>query len=380
MHYDPHARRDTPLALMLKQRIGREGPISVAQYMHACLQDPEHGYYVVQPAVGGAGDFITAPEISQVFGEMVGLWCAVTWQQMGSPARVRLVELGPGRATLMRDALRAAKVMPAFLAAVHVDLIETNTVLAATQRAALSDAGVPLAWWKTLAEAPSDAPCLVMANEFLDALPVSQCVLDKGQWVERVVTLDDAGQLAFGRSSVNHMPDQGRFARGRANGFGDDRGGAPDVGETRSDASLLHDLTERSSGAPLAALFIDYGHLRSSPGETLQAVRDHGYEHPLTSPGEADLTTHVDFQEFAEKAAANGLAVDGPVTQGAFLGALGIVPRASRLMAANPRIAHEIEAGVARLISPTGMGTRFKAIGLRSPSLPLMPGFPPAAK
>ena len=368
MDYDPEARRDTPLALKLKERIRRERPIAVAQYMQACLQDPEHGYYVTQPAIGGAGDFITAPEISQVFGELVGLWCVVAWQQMGSPTVVRLVELGPGRGTLMRDALRAAKVMPAFLAAVHVDLIETNTVLAATQRATLSDAGVPLAWWKNLADAPSDAPCLLVANEFLDALPVSQSVLDNGAWTERVVTLDDAGRLAFGISDVNRMPDQGRFSQANAG----------DIDESRNETPLLHDLLERSRRAPLAALFIDYGHMRSSLGETLQAIRNHSFEHPLTSPGEADLTTQVDFQEFAEKAVATGLAVDGPATQAEFLGALGIVQRASRLMAANPRIAHEIEAGVARLISPTGMGTRFKAIGLRSASLPPLPGFPPA--
>ena len=369
MSYDPELRIHTPLAAKLEQRIRREGPITVAAYMQACLHDPEHGYYVGQPAIGGAGDFITAPEISQVFGELIGLWCVVAWQQMGAPPAVRLVELGPGRGTLMRDGLRAAKLVPAFLAAVRVDLVETNMVLTAAQRTLLHGAGVPLAWRNELDPASLDGPCLVVANEFLDAFPVSQSVLRQGTWRSRVVTLDRAGALAFAVNEHSGIAGEGGFPRARCG----------DIAEARSELPLLQGLHEMSRRSPLAALFVDYGHLQSSLGDTLQGVRNHRFEHPLTAPGEADLTTQVDFQQFGENARACGFAVDGPVTQAEFLGALGIVPRASRLMAANPRIAHEIEAGVARLLSPTGMGTRFKAIGIRSRLLPPLPGFPVTA-
>jgi NADH dehydrogenase [ubiquinone] 1 alpha subcomplex assembly factor 7 len=362
--YDPEARRDTPLALKLAARIRRGGPITVARYMEACLQYPEHGYYVKRPAIGASGDFITAPEISQLFGELVGLWCVVVWQQMGEPSRVELVELGPGRGTLMADALRAARVVTGFLAAVQVSLIDSDVALVTQQRAALSGVGVPLNWTPSFAAQERRAPTIVLANEFLDALPISQYVLSELGWRERTVGLDERGRLVFDVSDTapGHA-DQGRFSA---------RPG--DIMELRGSTPLLAEIGAAATHVPLAALLIDYGHSASMVGDTLQAVRNHSYEHPLTSPGEADLTSQVDFDELAERAASFGLAVDGPMPQGRFLAALGAAERASRLMALNPSKAAEIEAGASRLLSPTGMGTRFKVIGLRSPQVLPLPG------
>jgi SAM-dependent MidA family methyltransferase len=346
--YDPAARRQTPLALKLAARIRREGPMPVAEYVRACLQDPVHGYYRSRPAIGAAGDFTTAPEISQIFGELIGLWCVVAWQQMGSPRPVHLVELGPGRGTLMRDALRAARVVPAFLDAVQVTLMEPNATLRLVQQATLAASTVPLGWRTELGPADlAGAPVLFIANEYLDVLAPSQLVMQGGAWTQRMVTLDAAGHLVFA--------DHGEV-RERWTDWG----------------ALRGPLT---SAEPVAGLMLDYGHERSAPGDTLQAVRDHAYEHPLTSPGEADLTCQVDFEQLgAFLAGLPGIAVDGPVTQTEFLGRLGILERASLLMAANPRQAAAIEASVARLMAPNGMGGRFKAIGVRSAPLPPLPG------
>ena len=348
MTYDPEARRDTPLALKLKSRIRRAGPMTVAEYMAACLQDREHGYYVGQPAIGREGDFITAPEISQVFGELIGLWCAVVWQQMGSPPIVHLVELGPGRGTLMRDALRATRLVPGFGAAATVHLVETNRHLAAVQRATLDGAGLPLAWHEKMGTVPH-GPLLVVANEFLDTFPVAQEVRCGDAWRPREVALDARDRLVFQPADS-------------------------DVREIQSHFPVLTELASRGRAAPAAALFADYGHLEGAPGDTLQAVRHHAPEHPLCSPGEADLTAQVDFSAFVRQAIDAGLAVDGPVPQGAFLGRLGAVERASRLMSANPSQAHAIEMGVARLMAPQGMGSRFKVVGVRSGNVPDLPG------
>ncbi len=345
MTYDPEARRDTPLALELKEHIRREGPISVGEYMQACLHDPEQGYYVKQPAIGRDGDFITAPEISQIFGELIGLWSAVVWQQMGSPARVNLIELGPGRGTLMRDALRAAAKLSQFENALSVHLIDRNARLIEQQRATLTATNRPVSWHASLTTAPG-APSIIIANEFLDTVPAAQSIDD----IARRVTLDAADRLVF-------TPNSGT------------------LNESQDHTALIADVADRSANAPIAALFIDYGYAATASGDTLQASRAHQFEHPLTSPGEADLTVHVDFAAFAAAAARAGLAVDGPLSQGEFLGRLGVVERASYLMSANPAKAGEIELAVARLIAPQGMGSRFKAIGLRSPNLPKLPGF-----
>ncbi len=371
--YDPEARRDTPLALKLKERISQSGPMTVAQYMDACLNDPEHGYYRTQTAIGATGDFVTAPEISQVFGELIGLWSAVVWQQMGSPARFNLVELGPGRGTMMADALRAVRRVPGFLDAVGVSLIEVSAPLIADQRRTLEAWAEKIAWRTSLADLPP-APTIVIGNEFLDTFPVEQFERSDAGVVPRRIGLLD-GRLVFVRlPDDDATPDKAAPADGA-------------VVEAH-DWSGLEALRASERPTPWTALFIDYGYFDATrhhdhlvTGDTLQAVRGHAPEHPLTSPGEADLTCHVNFNglkgyieaELSSEAAP--LIVDGPITQGEFLGRLGIVERASRLMSANPDKAHAIEAGVARLMAVPGMGNRFKAIGIRSADLPPLPGF-----
>jgi SAM-dependent MidA family methyltransferase len=378
-------REASPLLAILRARIEWEGPLPVDAYMRACLAHPEHGYWGSAESIGTGGDFITAPEISQVFGELIGLWCVVVWQSMGSPAPLRLVELGPGRGTLMRDALRAARLVPSFLAASTVHLIETSAPLRNTQQQTLGsnpvvslsnhgdasaavlrqaqDEGgmrrpVPIEWHEAMDEVP-EGPAIVIANEFLDALPIRQLVFVDGAWHERVVDVDARGALQFavgpramgGTEELATSPPSGAIVELRA---GEDE--------------LLAQLA--GLGSPLVALFIDYGPAQPATGDTLQAVRRHAWVDPLSQPGRTDLTAHVQFARLAGKASAAGLVADGPMTQAEFLGRLGVAERAARLMAANPRQAGDIEAAVQRLISPTGMGELFKAMAVRSQSLP----------
>lgn len=377
--YDPQARRDTPLALKLKERIRNSGPITVAEYMSACLTDAEHGYYVKRQAIGAKGDFVTAPEISQVFGELIGLWSAVVWQQMGSPARVQLVELGPGRGTMMRDGLRAARLVPGFLDAASLILVDVAPMDGLADAFAAFIPRDRIKLYKRIRDIPADVPMILLANEFLDTCPLQQYVVENEHIAIRAVGLDANESLAF-------VPQQNCKASESRQTLAENpqlRDG--DCYEAQ-DFSALHQVhTYRH--APWAGLFLDYGHYDPLRGnntviaaETLQAVRSHAYEHPLTSPGEADLTCQVDFnnvkrwleQDLSED--VSPVAIDGPVTQAEFLGSLGIMERASRLMSANPHLANEIEMAVARLMAVPGMGNRFKVIGVRTPGLPQLPG------
>lgn len=354
------------LGRIIAQRIRLQGPISLAAFMADALGHPEHGYYRRADPFGKAGDFITAPEISQVFGELVGLWCAVVWQQMGAPATLRLVELGPGRGTLMRDALRAARAAPAFRKALDVHLVESNASLAAEQRSALQGEDVAMTWLDDMSAIAPGAPTIVIANEFLDTLPVAQWVSRNGRWHERCVGIDSKGQLVLvdgDRAPTLRLPDA----------LDDPQEG--EFFETRH--ATLDVLARRLAGlaTPLAMLLVDYGHVAPAYGDTLQAVRAHRYDDVLAAPGEADLTAQVDFSEVSSAMERCGLASDGPVTQAQFLGALGIAERASRLMAANPEKAARIEVDIARLMAPGGMGTRFLVLGVRTQTLAPLPGF-----
>jgi NADH dehydrogenase [ubiquinone] 1 alpha subcomplex assembly factor 7 len=354
----------TALRAEIEALIATEGPITVERYMALCLGHPVHGYYRTRDPLGARGDFTTAPEISQIFGELIGLWTAEVWRMMGAPSAVRLVELGPGRGTLMADALRAARVLPAFRAAIHVHLVETSPALRARQEATLAPAGVPVAWHADLAEVPA-GPAIVVANEFFDALPIRQFVGTERGWCERLVGLSD-GALTFG---LNPEPDRALSIPVRA--------GAtlewPSAG-----LSLVSALAARVASEGGAALVIDYGHTQSGFGDTLQAVRAHAYADPLADPGEADLTAHVDFALLAQAARSAGAAVHGPVTQGDLLHALGIDARAATLKGrATPAQAEAIDAAVMRLTgSGTGeMGALFKVLALGDPSLGALPGF-----
>ncbi|MGH1417315.1 MAG: class I SAM-dependent methyltransferase [Hyphomicrobiaceae bacterium] len=369
---------ETALASLLKKQLAQE-PISVAAFIDACLHHPEHGYYRNQTAIGAKADFITAPEISQVFGELIGLWAAITWKAMGSPDTVNLVEIGPGRGTMMKDALRALKVVPAFRSSVQVHLIEANPILCDLQAQTLDDETVPLTWHRDLKTAlgpggaiPAGATILI-ANEFLDTFPVEQYVYQDSKWWTRFVALEDtalsfqpstkAASLKLPAALAGQQHDNDVFEI------------SPGIATFASET-----LAPRAVAAPLAALFIDYGHIKSGFGETLQAVKDHKPVSPFHAPGESDLTAQVDFEAFGQHclgAEADGirpLEVDGPVTQAEFLNALGINERAFRLMAANPELAGRLETGVSRLMAPIGMGGRFKVCAVRSKKLPPLIG------
>lgn len=365
MSHDPTFRRETPLGAQLAERIRREGPISVHDYMQACLYDPAHGFYRSGGVIGREGDFITAPEISQIFGELIGLWCVVVRRQMGWPARLTLIELGPGRGTLMRDALRASRTVPGFLDGLDVVLVETNTTLVDVQARTLAGCGVPFAWRERLPREAAGAVILI-ANEFLDCLPIGQAVRTPSGWSERRVGLDAAGRLIFITGGDVDPPPQ----------IAAEPNSVP-VGEVCEWADFSVLRQDLGAFETFAGLFIDYGDTMPGRwGDSLQAVRRHEPEHPLTSPGEADLTAHVDFAAFRRAMTADGLfETDGPVTQATFLGRLGAVERASRLMAANPSRTATIETGVARLLAPVGMGSRFKCAGVRSRGLPPLPAF-----
>jgi NADH dehydrogenase [ubiquinone] 1 alpha subcomplex assembly factor 7 len=365
------AEDPTPLEIEIRQRIARHGPIPVSEFMALCLYDPQHGYYNNRPPFGAAGDFITAPEISQMFGELIGLWAATVWQSMGSPDPVLLIELGPGRGTMMADALRAARTAPEFRKAVRVHMIETSPDLQSRQRQTLSGVidDVTLRWHSTFDETPA-GPSIILANEFFDALPVHQAERRGSGWHERTVTLNAGGQFAL---TVADEP---------LPGFGQDlppairRAREGDIFEWRPDRFATEISRRVADGG--AALIVDYGHIRSALGDTFQAVRSHRYASPFALPGLTDLTAHVDFEALGKAASGAGARVHGPIEQVALLERLGIAARAATLEA---NAAEDKRAGIAgaleRLVGtgPTGMGTLFKAIGLSSPQLAELPGF-----
>ncbi len=361
------------LARLLRAEIERRGPITVADYMAAALGHPQFGYYMLKDPFGARGDFITAPEISQMFGESTGIWSVICWRQMGRPDPVRLVELGPGRGTLMSDALRAAKVAPDFLAAADLHLVESSPGLVSAQQKAL--AGHKVTWHAHLDRVP-DGPLVLIANEFFDALPVHQFERTESGWVERLVGIDpETRTLRFTLASRAAgagapIPDELRKAPLEAVPLGSVREVAP---QGLALARAIGARLERFGGV---ALIVDYGPMRSAPGETLQAVKGHERHDVLSEPGEADLTAHVDFEALAQAAAEAGASAHGPVPQGAFLLALGITERAETLLQnASPAQSRDIRSACKRLIAPSGMGGLFKALALAHPGQPPPPGF-----
>jgi NADH dehydrogenase [ubiquinone] 1 alpha subcomplex assembly factor 7 len=358
----------TPLEAELKRLIAIDGPMPLTQYMALCLTDPVHGYYVTRDPFGAGGDFTTAPEISQMFGELIGLWTASVWLQLGAPDRVHVVELGPGRGTLMADALRAARVVPGFAAAARIDLVETSPLLRRRQKAALEIFADRMRWHQHFGDV-SGAPLIVIANEFFDALPVHQTVRTPDGWHERMVGLDRDGQLTL---ALHPEPLLG-FERTLPPSLRRAPLGA--VREWRSD-ELVVEIAQRVVQARGAALIIDYGEIESGLCDTLQAVGRHRHVSVLQTPGEVDLTAHVDFAALGRAAAKTGARVCGPLAQGAFLARLGINERAAALKAASPGRAREIDAGLARLTAdgPDGMGDLFKVIAIADQQLGLLPG------
>lgn len=352
----------------IRALIETQGPISVSRYMALCLAHPEYGYYTARDPFGTDGDFTTAPEISQMFGELIGVWCAEVWRLMGSPARVALVEVGPGRGTLMKDALRAAKVMPGFLNAVELHLVETSPVLQEKQREALRGVVPSIAWHGETLTLP-DVPLIAIGNEFVDALPVEQFEKKAGRWHERKIGLGADGAFCFGLDPAP-LPD---FEMRLPRRLTPAPNGA--IFEQRELASISKILPRIAKNGG-AALFVDYGHAESNFGDTLQAVSGHDYAEPLEAPGEVDLTSQVDFEALAALANNNVRAI-GATTQHDFLTQLGIEARAEILQRnAKPEMRDEIGTTLTRLIGPTpGMGELFKALAFAHRDLPALPGF-----
>jgi NADH dehydrogenase [ubiquinone] 1 alpha subcomplex assembly factor 7 len=350
----------------IRQLIEKSGPVSVADYMELALQHPQYGYYRHGDPLGLKGDFITAPEVSQMFGEMIGLWCADVWRQMGAPEKFALVELGPGRGTLMQDALRATGKLSGFHQAVQLYLIESSETLRKAQHEKLGD-NLPV-YINNVAELPS-LPTLIIANEFFDALPVRQFEKTFQGWHERLVTVAN-DDLDF----TMHPLDAAVL---------------PLIPERMRDASpgtvyeismpglvLMRDLARHIAQNTGAALIIDYGYAESDGKPTLQAVSGHDYTDVLARPGEADVTALVDFGALQKAAQTQHLPAHGPITQGEFLQTLGIELRASQLKRhATPEQAKDIDAALRRLTDASQMGTLFKVMAIAAPALSELPGF-----
>jgi len=356
----------TPLAATLMQRIAALGPISLADYMSQCLLDPSHGYYSTGAPFGAAGDFITAPEISQMFGELLGLALAQSWLDQGAPTRIILAEPGPGRATLMADMLRAMAKVPGLLAAADLHLIEASPRLRAVQKERL--AGHRIQWHDSIETLP-EGPLYLVANEFFDALPIRAFERRGNGWAERQIGLAE-GALAFGLAPA--MP-----LAALAHRLADTREG--DLVETCAPAAAIaQEIGARIAQHGGAAILVDYGDWRSL-GDTFQALRAHQKESPLAHPGQADLTAHVDFEPLARAARGAGAAVSQLTTQGLLLHRLGIVARTETLAQQLSGAALENHlAAYRRLTDPQEMGNLFKALAIYPIDGLAPPGFAPA--
>ena len=342
------------------RQIARLGPMSVAEYMTQCLYHPTKGYYTTTRPIGAQGDFVTAPEVSQMFGELIGLWLAQVWLDQGRPDPFVLAELGPGRGQLMSDALRAARGVPGFLQAARLTLVEVNTALRAQQAEQLG--GFDPVWIKDVADLP-EGPLFLVANEFFDCLPISQYIRGKDGWHEQVIAAQD-GKLHFARRPAGAVAESLPMDWPR------------DVMLELCPAAnaLTAAIAERvASGG--AALIIDYG-ATGQGGDTFQAVRGHEPCDPLSEPGQTDLTAHVDFSALEHSAAS--CASFGPTPQGMFLERLGITARAQTL--AKGMNGAKLESHIAahrRLTHPDEMGEVFKAFAILPPSAAPPPGFDP---
>lgn len=349
----------TTLKSRLKNMIRTSGPISVATYMDLCLHDRRHGYYATRPGLGR--DFITAPEISQIFGELIGLWAAHEWHVLGAPTRITLIEIGPGRGTLMSDALRAAATVPGFSEAKSLHFIEPSPVLQAHLREKFT-ASAPV-FLDSIEDIPTDAPVLMIANEWLDCLPVQQLIRVGEAWHERVIGLNEQDELAFGLN---------------ADALSSDIESNPSLEaiEIQPGLKTLADgLNALLSEVKGRALLIDYGTATGRPSDTLRSYKDGEQIDPLSAPGESDLTCDVDFDRLGTLIAARHLPVHGPTSQSAYLLRLGAEARLNQLARTHPDRADELFDGIRRLTDPSDMGERFQAVCVSSSNLPKPAGF-----
>lgn len=344
----------TPLKTRIVKHIKTSGSLPLAEYMHWCMADPKDGYYANQEAIGSKGDFITAPEISQMFGEMIGIWAVEKWEELGRPSPFNLVELGPGKGTLMSDLLRIGNAVPEFLDAAKVQMIETSEKLIETQKQILANYD-NVAWHKSIKDIPNH-PTLIIANEFLDVLPIRQYIKTKGEWHEHAIGIDKDDALIWilgaGILEQESLPE---------NADKEPEGAALEISTIR-EAFIANtsEFLKQNSGA---ALFIDYGHGKTDFGDTLQAMRSHGYADILKDPGLADLTSHVDFDALAKIAKAEGMKVQPLAKQGEFLLGKGLIERAGQLgRDQSPEIQESLTRQAERLALPDEMGDLFKVM------------------
>lgn len=369
MNTNEHATlsSETPLEREIKHLIAKEGPIGFDRYMDLCLGHPVHGYYRSRDPFGAKGDFITAPEVSQMYGELIGVWCVDAWDAMGRPETVRIVELGPGRGTLMTDLVRSLGSISSFQAAIDIHLVETSPVLKARQAQALDAQPATVTWHETFDTVPQEC-AITIASEFFDALPVRQFEQRTGAWFERVVGLGASGGLSAGLvpqpvdAALLNLPDS-FVCEG-------------DVWEFSSARiEMAQKLAAHIAANRGACLIIDYGHTVSGFGATLQAVRDHRPVSLFAAPGDCDLTSHVDFESLGAALAVDGNTAYPPITQRNFLRAMGLEARAAVLrQKADPATQREVDMAVARLADCDQMGNLFKVCAVTGPGV--RPPFP----
>lgn len=353
---------ETPLLSKLKNMIEISGPISIAEYFHVCMADPKNGYYNNRQSIGANADFITAPEVSQMFGELIGIWCIDQWEKLDRPNQFSLVEIGPGKGTLMKDLLRTAKINQAFLQNGVITLIETSALLKASQKAALSDIEANINWIESIEDLPKQ-PTLLIANEFFDVLPIRQFIKSKTNWQERGVSLDEKGDLTDvllpATIETNLLPKD-HTAQADNTVF--------EISPSRE--AIAQQLAEHLSACSGAGLFIDYGHTKSGFGDTFQAMKNHLSSHVFDQPGNVDLTSHVDFERLAAVIGQNSNLEVTLSTQADFLLAIGLIERAQMLGAnANEQTRKTISQAVDRLAGDDQMGNLFKVMRVFSNNL-----------
>ncbi|MDM9621743.1 class I SAM-dependent methyltransferase [Rhizobium sp. S96] len=359
----------TALGEKIKAIIQANGPISVTDYFSLCLADPDYGYYRTREPFGRSGDFVTAPEVSQLFGEMIGVFIVHAWQRHGAPTGVRLVEIGPGRGTMMADMLRViARLAPPLFENMTIHLVETSERLSDVQQETLAAYAGHIQWHQDFDDVPPGFT-LIAANELFDAIPFRQFVKTPTGFRERMVGIDADDELSFGAGVAGIdpalLPEQASSMP---------VGTMFEIAPARQSVMLA--ISERLKRLGGTALALDYGHLVTGFGDTLQAVRMHEFDPPLAHPGEADLTSHVDFQALAETAVSAGLHVNGMLRQGDFLVGLGILERAAALgRDREPRTQQIIQTAVDRLVGEGEgkMGELFKVMAVSHPAVDLMP-------
>ncbi len=352
----------TPLEAELKRLISADGPLRLDRYMELCLGHHEYGYYRTRDPFGGEGDFITAPEVSQMFGELIGVWCVDAWDAAGQPPRLQIVELGPGRGTLMADVTRTLNSIASFQTELAIHMVETSPVLKVRQEQALAAAPISVTWHESLSDVPR-APSIFVANEFFDALPVRQFEHRAGAWFERVVGLTTQGRLTLGLAPGAY--DISSFSPPQSK---------PSDGDVWEYAPVCRDIanamSDRLTGDGGAALMIDYGHLSSGYGDTVQAVRAHKPVAITHLPGESDLTVHVDFAGLSRALGDSDAQVWPAIPQGEFLRAMGIDARADALKRnAGAKVIADIDAALERLTHCDQMGNLFKVCAAAGPGM-----------